>query len=102
MSPGRGPAQTQCSKDRYFYGPNRGRRAGLYVLLEATPGEDPLDEPDRASQWRDQSAAPKCLVGAILLEQNDEWVVQLSRYRTVKSFATLSDDALVSLPEVAV
>ena len=42
------------------------------------------------------------LVGAILLEQNDEWAVQRSRYMTVETLAPLSDDPLVSLPAVAV
>ena len=41
------------------------------------------------------------LAGAILLEQNDEWAVQRSRYMTLKSVAPLSDDPLVSLPAVA-
>jgi transposase-like protein len=40
------------------------------------------------------------LVGAILLEQNDEWAVQRARYMTLESVATLSDDPLVSLPAV--
>jgi len=37
------------------------------------------------------------LVGAILLEQNDEWVVQRARYMTLETLAPLSDDPLVSL-----
>jgi putative transposase len=41
------------------------------------------------------------LVGAILLEQNDEWTVQRARYMTLESVATLSDDPLVSLPILA-
>ena len=38
------------------------------------------------------------LVGAILLEQNDEWAVQRARYMTLETLAPLSDDPLVSLP----
>ncbi|HEY2530508.1 MAG TPA: IS256 family transposase [Xanthobacteraceae bacterium] len=41
------------------------------------------------------------LVGAILLEQNDEWAVQRARYMTLETIAPLSDDPLVSLPVVA-
>jgi transposase-like protein len=41
------------------------------------------------------------LVGAILLEQNDEWAVQRARYMTLETIAPLSDDPLVSLPAVA-
>ena len=41
-------------------------------------------------------------VGAILLEQNDEWTVQRGRYMTLETMATLSDDAVVGLPAVAI
>ena len=41
------------------------------------------------------------LVGAILLEQNDEWCVQRSRYLSLESVAGLSDSPLVSLPDMA-
>lgn len=41
------------------------------------------------------------LVGAILLEQNDEWAVQRARYMTLETIAPLSDNIIVSLPAVA-
>jgi putative transposase len=41
------------------------------------------------------------LIGAILLEQNDEWAVQRARYMTLESVATMGDDPLTSLPPVA-
>jgi hypothetical protein len=46
-------------------------------------------------------AAITRLVGAILLEQNDEWAVQRTRYMTLETLATMSDDPLVSMPAVA-
>ena len=41
------------------------------------------------------------LVGAILLEQNDEWAVQRSRYITLESIAPVGDDPIVGLPIAA-
>ncbi len=41
------------------------------------------------------------LVGAILLEQNDEWAVQRARYMTLETMAPLSDHPPVSLPVLA-
>src|SRR5713226_7309812 len=41
------------------------------------------------------------LVGAILLEQHDEWAVQRARYMTLETMAALSDDPFVKLPAVA-
>ncbi len=46
-------------------------------------------------------AAITRLVGAILLEQNDEWAVQRARYITLETIASMSDDPFVSLPAVA-
>ena len=41
------------------------------------------------------------LIGAVLLEQNDEWAVQRARYMTLETIAPLSDDPSVSLPQLA-
>jgi hypothetical protein len=41
------------------------------------------------------------LIGAILLEQNDEWAVQRARYMTLETIAPLSDDPTVSLQAIA-
>jgi transposase-like protein len=41
------------------------------------------------------------LVGAILLEQNDEWAVQRASYMSLETIAPLSDDPGVSLPAIA-
>ena len=40
------------------------------------------------------------LVGAILLEQNDEWAVQ-RRYMTLETLGSVSDTATVCLPAMA-
>ena len=42
-------------------------------------------------------AAITRLVGALLLEQNDEWAVQRSRYMTLESITKSGDDAAVNL-----
>jgi len=45
-------------------------------------------------------AAITRLVGAILLEQNDEWAVQRARYMSLETIAPLSDDPVVMLSAV--
>jgi transposase-like protein len=46
-------------------------------------------------------AAVTRLIGALLLEQNDEWAVQRARYMTLETIAPMSDDPVVGMPELA-
>ena len=46
-------------------------------------------------------AAITRLVGAILLEQNDEWAVQRARYITLESISPAGNDPIVGLPIAA-
>jgi putative transposase len=46
-------------------------------------------------------AAVGRLIGALLLEQNDEWATQRARYMTLETIAPMSDTALVIMPELA-
>ncbi|MCG7353739.1 IS256 family transposase [Roseomonas mucosa] len=45
-------------------------------------------------------AAAVRLIGAILLEQSDEWAIQRSRYMTLEAISTVSDTASVRLSAV--
>ncbi|MBB3898574.1 transposase-like protein [Roseococcus suduntuyensis] len=41
------------------------------------------------------------LIGAILLEQSDEWATQRARYMTLETIGSVSHNPTVSLPDVA-
>ena len=58
----------------------------------------------RGAGWKPKGSAfgaDPHLIGAILLEQNDEWTVQRARYKILETMAALSDDPIVKLPAVA-
>jgi len=73
-------------------------------LHSTNPIERPIGEIKRRTEvvgiFPNEAAIVR-LVGAILLEQNDEWAVQRSRYITQESIAPVSDDPLVGLPAAA-
>jgi len=48
----------------------------------------------------DEDAAIR-LIGALLLEPNDEWVVRRARHMTLESIAPLGNDQFISLPLLA-
>ena len=41
------------------------------------------------------------LVGALLLECNDEWAVQRARYMTLETMTPMKDDLVIGLPAMA-
>ncbi len=59
-----------------------------------------IDRAEVVGIFQNEAALPR-LVGAILLEQSDEWAVQRSGYMSLASFAPLGDGAPVRLPAVA-
>ena len=77
----------------------RDRHHGLHIA----------DKPHGAPQWRDQ-APQQCrrhlshegaitrLIGAILVEQSDEWATQRDRTMTLETIGNVSDNSNISLP----
>jgi len=70
---------------------------------------NPMERLNSEIKWRTDvagifpnEAAIRRLVGAILLERNDEWAVQRAHHLTLEAMAPMSDDLLVSLPAVAI
>ncbi|TCT03826.1 mutator family transposase [Tepidamorphus gemmatus] len=64
------------------------------------PNGDIKRRPDVVGIFPNEDAITR-LVGALLLDQNDEWAVQRGRYMSLETIAPLSDDPIVKLPAVA-
>lgn len=69
---------------------------------------NPLERLNGEINWRPEvvgifpnEAAVCRIVGAILLEQNDEWCVQRSRNMTRGTISEMVDTPVISLPAVA-
>jgi transposase-like protein len=108
------PARCRVSQVRARRVDERGRNrcARLYELPAAhrtkLHSTDPLERVNGEIKRRTEvvgifpnEAAIFRLVGAILLEQNDEWAVQRARYMTLETIAPMSDDPIISLPAAA-
>ena len=98
VAQGRRSAAAQAAQARRLAGRGRDRRAGLHDFPAAhrtkLHSTNPLERLNGEIKRRTEvvgifpnEAAIIRLVGAILLEQNDEWAVQRARYMTLETIA---------------
>jgi putative transposase len=103
VAPCRRSAAAQTAEALELPRRGRDRRTRLHDLpanpLERLSGE--IKRPNEVVGIFPKEDAIIRLVGAILLEQNDEWAVQRARYMTLETIAPMGDDPAVSLPAIA-
>ena len=108
VASGRRPAQAQGAQAGSSHGRSRARRPRLHDFPQGAPPEmhstNPIERLHAEVKRRTNvvgifpnEAAITRLVGAILLEQKDEWAVS-RRYMTLESIAPLSDGVPITLP----
>ncbi|WP_256469768.1 transposase [Bradyrhizobium sp. 142] len=106
------PARTSCSRclcpDGRTIRHDAENRSGTLAPRHLIPVTNPIERLNGEIKRRTEVVgifpnedAIVRLIGAILLEQNDEWAVQRARYMTLETIAPLSDDPTVSLPAIA-
>ncbi|WP_256473223.1 transposase [Bradyrhizobium sp. 170] len=106
------PARTSCSRclcpDGRTIRHDVEHRSGTLAPRNLIPVTNPIERLNGEIKRRTEvigifpnEDAIVRLIGAILLEQNDEWAVQRARYMTLETIAPLSDDPIVSLPAIA-
>jgi hypothetical protein len=99
----------------------RGECAGMYDLPRPAPHQIARHKPHRATERRNQTphrcgrrsgslringsqpslpdeASIRCLVGAIGMEQTEEWTARRGRDLTLETLAPICDELIVSLP----
>ena len=106
------PARTSCSRclcpDGRTIRHDVEHRSGTLAPSNLIPVTNPIERLNGEIKRRTEVVgifpnedAIVRLIGAILLEQNDEWAVQRARYMTLETIAPLSDNPTVSLPAIA-
>jgi putative transposase len=104
--------QAESAEARHHHGRCRRRRARLHDFAKEHRAKlhstNPIERLNGEIKRRTEvvgifpnDEAIVRLVGALLLEQNDEWAVQRARYMTLETMAQMSDDPQISLPAVA-
>lgn len=78
-----------------------GRRVGSAFIATAFAQETPEAASTQVAGFFPNDDAGVRLFGALLLEENDKWAVQRSRYLSLGIIAAMSDDLLISLSAVA-